>query len=218
MMGVVRLEVGEMAACCYIVSAPDAVEHPAPCVVIDPGAEPARITREVKKRDLRVEAVFLTHAHVDHIGGADAILKEWPGAVLHCSAETSRRAGDPRLNLSVYFGGGITAGPAGRTLGDGEEFSAAGLKWRAVEIPGHDPGEMVYILGDGRTVFTGDVLFQGSIGRSDFPGGDMQALVQGARALLEGLPGEGVIYPGHGPETRVRDELGTNPFLRGLAF
>ena len=103
---------------------------------------------------------------------------------------------------------------AGRILQDGERFEAAWLDWRAVEVPGHDPGEMVYILGDGGMTFTGDTIFAGSVGRSDFPGGDGHLLVEGARKLLESLPPGGVLFPGHGPATRVAEELMYNPFLR----
>lgn len=213
-MPVVTLEVGDLAACCHIVSADDARQRPAPCVIIDPGAEPERITAEVGRLGLTVEAVLLTHAHADHIGGVRGVLADWPAAVLACSAETSRRAGDPRLNLSFFLGREIATPEAGRVLADGEEFDAAGLRWRAVELPGHEPGEMVYILGGGEATFTGDTVFAGSVGRSDFPGGDGRALIAGVKRLLESLPPEGVLFPGHGPATTVRTELAHNPFLR----
>ena len=212
-MAVRTLEVGDLAACCHIVSSDAPHNGEKPCVVIDPGAEAGRVSSEVKRLGLRVEAVFLTHSHADHIGGVSGLLAEWPGAILACSAETSRRAGDPALNLSVYIGPPITCPPATRVLADGETLSAAGLDWQAVEVPGHDPGEMVYILGDGRSAFTGDTIFAGSVGRSDFPGGDGPALIAGIRRLLESLPPDSVLYPGHGPSTTADEELAHNPFL-----
>lgn len=213
-MAVATLEVGDLAACCYIVGAdaPGGGE-PAPCVVIDPGAEAGRVSAAVRRAGLRVETVLLTHAHADHIGGVAEILADWPGAVLACSEKTSQRAVDPQLNLSVYLGDPVTCPPAGRVLRDGEAFSAAGMDWKAVELPGHEPGEMVYVLGDGVAAFTGDTVFAGSIGRSDFPGGNAGVLLAGIRRLLESLPPDAVLYPGHGPSTRVRDELAHNPFL-----
>lgn len=212
-MAVRMMEVGPLAVCCYIVFDEASKAEPKSCVVIDPGGDADAVTAKVRGMGLNLETVLLTHAHVDHIGGVDALLAEWPGSALACSAETSRRAGDPRLNLSVHMGAPVTAGPAIQVLRDGEEFAAGGLKWRAVEVPGHDPGEMVYILGDGNEVFTGDTIFEGSVGRSDFPGGDHEALISGVRALLESLPKEAVLYPGHGGATRVDVELAQNPFL-----
>lgn len=214
-MSITTLEVGALGCCCYIVGPDDVREGEARCVVIDPGAEAQRIAAEVRRLGYAVDAVFLTHAHVDHIGGVRGILAEWPEAVLMCSEETSRRASDAKLNLSSLMGQSISTPPAGRILKDGETFTAAGLEWKAVEVPGHEPGEMAYILGDGSVTFTGDAVFAGSIGRSDFPGGDGPLLVRGVRNLLESLPENGVLFPGHGPSTEVLEELRHNPFLNG---
>jgi glyoxylase-like metal-dependent hydrolase (beta-lactamase superfamily II) len=216
-MAVRMIEAGALAACCYIVSPdapPAAAGQTLPCVVIDPGGDADRITELITRLRLTVEAVFLTHAHGDHIGGVREMLEMWPGSTLCCSEETSAQAQDPRENLSVFLGPPLTAPPADRLLRDGEEFEMAGLRWRAVMTPGHMPGELVYILGDGREVFTGDTVFAGSVGRSDFPGGDHDALVAGVTRLLRSLPAGAKLYPGHGPETSADVELRSNPFLR----
>lgn len=209
------LEVGQLGCCCYIV-APDGGESEGNgAVVIDPGDESGRIGAELRNQRLTLDTILLTHSHLDHIGAVDELLAAWPEATLACSAETSRRAGDPVLNLSAMIGFPVTAKPAGKILKDGDRFTAAGLNWRAVEIPGHDPGEMVYVLGEGDHVVPGDVLFAGSVGRSDFPGGDARALVRGVNALLSTLPPSAAIHPGHGPATTARTEQRSNPFLRG---
>ena len=210
------LEVGGLAVCCYIVAGDGhsgGAGRPRSCVAIDPGGDADAISREAERLGLSVDMILLTHAHADHIGGVADMMRRWPGAVLACSAETSRRAADPRSNLSALIGEPVAAPGAGRIIADGETFAAAGLEWRAVEIPGHDPGEMAYCVAAENAAFVGDVVFAGSVGRSDFPGGDGALLIRGVKSFLGALPPETVIYPGHGPSTTAGRELRSNPFL-----
>ena len=201
------LAVGPFAANCYIVAAADGGS----CVVIDPGDECPEIEAALRRRSLSPELVLFTHSHADHIGAAGDLLENYLSAVIACSAGTDRRARDPKLNLSAFLLTPMAAPAAGRILADGETFSAAGLEWTATEIPGHDPGELVYRVGN--AVFTGDTVFAGSIGRGDFPGGDAGALVRVVRRYLQAIPAETVLYPGHGPATTAGAELASNPFL-----
>ena len=213
-MRTLTLPVGELGANCHIASRETTSSSEiVSCVVIDPGAEAEKIDAEVRKAGLSVELLLLTHSHADHLGAVDRLLDLWPDASLACSAETSRRASDSRLNLSLYLGFPLACRPAGRFIGDGEKFAAAGLEWQAIGVPGHKPGELVYLAEDGKYAFTGDTVFAGSIGRSDFPGVDGPLLVAGIRRLFTSLPPDAVLFPGHVPATRAGDELASNPYL-----
>lgn len=212
-MSITALKVGDLSVNCYLIAPEMSEASPTPAVVIDPGDQAELISAELWRRGLTLEMILLTHAHFDHIGGVAELLAAWPAAILACSGETSRRAGDPRLNLSLFMGGDVVSPPANRILQSGEVFRAAGMQWQAVEVAGHDPGEMVYVVNEVNAAFTGDTVFAGSIGRSDFPGGDARTLVKEVRKLLRDLPPTATLYPGHGPATTVAAELSANPFL-----
>jgi hydroxyacylglutathione hydrolase len=183
-------------------------------VVIDPGFEPELIIGYVSRLGLHVAAILNTHGHVDHIAGNAALKRAFPEAPLVIGDGDAAMLTDPWLNLSGQFGLAITSPPADRTLREGETFEAAGLKLEVLEIPGHSPGHIVFVLRDeAPIVFGGDVLFAGSIGRTDFPGGDLQQLLAGIRDKLWPLPEATVIYPGHGPTTTIGEERRSNPFL-----
>lgn len=202
------LAVAPLDANCCVVKGEQA------CFVIDPGGDADRIITQIGSH--RLEAILLTHAHYDHIGGAGDLLKAYPDATLMSSEETARRVDDPRLNFSPMIVGRVARIPSvTQHLQDGVSFTTAGIEVTPHSVPGHEPGEMVFYLPSAGVLFSGDTVFAGGIGRSDLDGGDARALVDSLRSLLRRLPEETVIYPGHGPSTTVKQERQNNMYLNG---
>jgi len=188
------------------------------CLVVDPGLEPEKIVEFLDQNGLRPAAILNTHGHSDHIGGNAALKARWPDCPLVIGSGDAPKLTDPQLNLSALFGGSIVSPPADATVEDGETYSAAGFELKVLAIPGHSAGHVVY-LWDAREpaiVLVGDVIFAGSIGRTDFPDGNFAALKRGIQEKLFSLPPETVLLPGHGPATTVEQEKRSNPFL-GMA-
>lgn len=184
------------------------------CVVIDPGLEPDKILALLEKNKLTPAAILNTHGHADHIGGNGALKKRWPHCPIVIGVDDAPKLTDPWLNLSASFGVPITSPPADVLVKDGEFYEAAGFEWQVRTIPGHTVGHVVY-LWEGQeppVVFVGDVIFAGSVGRTDFPDGDHRRLILGIRSKLFTLPDETLLYSGHGEPTTVGEEKESNPF------
>jgi glyoxylase-like metal-dependent hydrolase (beta-lactamase superfamily II) len=185
------------------------------CLVVDPGFEPAEIIAWLERHGLEPRAILLTHGHSDHIAGNAALKARWPAVPLLIGQGDAAKLTDPTANLSAPFGLPLTSPPADRLLADGERLALAGCELVVREIPGHSAGHVVFIL-EGENpplVFGGDVLFQESIGRTDFPDGDFEALAAGIRRHLYTLPPEAIVFPGHGEPTTVGHERRHNPFV-----
>jgi hydroxyacylglutathione hydrolase len=189
------------------------------CLIVDPGLEPDKIIEYLDKQKLTPAAILNTHGHGDHIGGNAALKQRFPACQLVIGAREAPKLRDAELNLSAVFWVPITSPPADVTVSEGDTFSAAGLDLEVREIPGHSAGHVVYIWKDHNPaiVFVGDVIFAGSVGRSDFPDGDFGQLAAGIRTKLYTLPEATMLLPGHGPATTVGQEKRTNPYVRGEA-
>jgi len=183
-------------------------------VVIDPGFDTDALLAELKRRELGVAAILDTHGHADHIAGNLAMKEAFPDAPLWIGRNDQALLLDPELNLSAAFGMPFTSPNADRIVSDGERIDVAGIVFEVREIPGHSPGSVVYICSqfDPPIVFGGDVLFAGSIGRTDL-GGDFGQLIEGIRSKLFVLPDATTVYPGHGPPTTIGQEKRSNPFV-----
>jgi glyoxylase-like metal-dependent hydrolase (beta-lactamase superfamily II) len=187
-------------------------------IVIDPGFDTGTLLASLERHGLGLAAILNTHGHVDHIVGNGAMKQAFPQAPLIIGRNETALLGDPDKNMSSSFGAPITSPAADALVSDGERIDVAGFRFEVREIPGHSPGSVVYVCDefDPNFVFGGDVLFAGSIGRTDI-GGNLKQLLQGIRAKLFSLPENTLIYPGHGPVTTIGDEKKSNPFVGAAA-
>lgn len=185
------------------------------CLVIDPGLEPEKIVAHLEESGLTPAAILNTHGHGDHIGGNQQLKQRWPESRLVIGSGDAPKLTSAEENLSAAFGMGIVSPPADETVSDGDTFSAAGFDLEVREIPGHSIGHVVFIwmAHNPPIAFVGDVIFAGSIGRTDFPDGNFQHLADGIHKKLFTLPDETVLLSGHGPATTVGEEKRTNPFV-----
>jgi hydroxyacylglutathione hydrolase len=185
------------------------------CVVIDPGLEPAKILHHLDQAKLVPSAILNTHGHSDHIGGNAAMKQRWPDCPLVIGEADAAKLTDPWLNLSANFGVPLVSPAADVTVNDGDTYEAAGFEWQVRAIPGHTTGQVVYLWegAEPPVVFVGDVIFAGSVGRTDLPDGSLRQQLFGIRSKLFTLPDETILYPGHGPSTTVGEEKRNNPFV-----
>ena len=185
------------------------------CLVIDPGMEPEKIIERIEQHRLTPAVMLITHGHTDHIAGNEALKQKWPACPIVIGANEAEKLTDPKKNLSARFGQAIVSPPADREVFEGDTIEYAGFRLEVREIPGHSTGHVVFIVRDydPPVVFGGDVLFAGSIGRTDFPDGSQEELVSGIRKKLFTLPDETVVLSGHGPATTIGEEKRSNPFV-----
>jgi len=206
-MNIESFSLGPLQTNAYLLSTADKKRG----IIIDPGMNPAPLVRRIA--DMEIEAILLTHAHFDHIGGVDQIrkAKNCPVYVHPLEAEWLT---NPRRNGSLNWpelGGPIATDPAEYDLGEGQTLKLLGIELKVLHTPGHSPGS-VSILWDNK-LFGGDVLFKLSVGRTDLPGGDSQDLLDSIHGKLFELNDDVVVYPGHGPKTTIGFEKQNNPYV-----
>jgi hydroxyacylglutathione hydrolase len=205
-----RFTVGPVAENCFLLRQDGARE----AVIVDPGEEAPRLLGAIEELDLDLQAILLTHTHFDHVGAVAPVAKA-TGAPVYC----------PKLEVPVLqdimsfvpwpgFGPFESWDPE-ETVEGGERLALAGFEIDVVFTPGHSPGHVTYAVED--ALFSGDVLFEGSVGRTDLPGGDWGVLSRSIESLLDRYPDEQKVFPGHMGLTTLGRERATNPFLRELA-
>jgi glyoxylase-like metal-dependent hydrolase (beta-lactamase superfamily II) len=193
------------------------LEGRADCVVVDPGFDADKIIQHIERQGLTPSAFLNTHGHADHIAGNAALKQQWPECPLIIGAKEATKLTDPMENLSGTYGIAVVSPPADQLVREGDTCSVAGLELQVLETPGHSAGHVVYVWRGAQpwVVFGGDMLFQGSVGRADFPDSNPQQLIDSIRTKLYALPDDTVVRSGHGDPTTIGEERQYNPFVRG---
>ncbi len=211
-LDVQMLTVGPVAENCFVLRR----EGSGSGLIVDPGDEPERILKTVDEMGVRIEAILITHCHFDHIGAVSPVATI-TGAPVYCPKLEVPVLADIMAFVPFSGFGPFESYDADETVEGGEVLELAGLTIDVISTPGHSPGHVTYSLRGEEAIFSGDVLFQGSVGRVDLPGGDGPTLMRSIATLVESLPPETGVYPGHMGVTTLGAERASNPFLAELA-
>jgi len=204
--------VGQIAENCFLFRKDDSDR----ALIVDPGDEAPRILNAADELGVTIEAILLTHTHFDHIGAVAPVAKA-TGAPVWCPEIETPVLADINSFVPWPGFGPFESYDADHTVSGGEKLGLAGMEIDVIFTPGHSPGHVTYSIPDESAIFSGDVLFQGSVGRTDLPGGDWPTLLDSIRGLVDSLPGETTVYPGHMGITTLGAERASNPFLAELA-
>ncbi len=206
---ILSLQNGPLEENAYLLSMEGATQG----LLVDPGSEPERLIREIERHHLGVALILATHGHFDHVGAVEAMKR-------HFKAPFAARAEDQAVmqgssHLAATLGLKQAQVPSiDQGLADGQLVSAAGVELKVLATPGHTPGGCCFYHAASASLFSGDTLFEASVGRHDLPGGDLAALTRSLQEKVYTLPPETRVYPGHGGPTRVGQEARSNPFIR----
>lgn len=204
---VVTNELGSFATNCYMVANTETRET----IVIDPAWDAKYIFNTLEHENLKCVAIYLTHGHVDHMAALEELVK-LTGVQVYAAQDEKEVLESTKANLSEMLWKPVTV-TADKYLQDGDVVKVLGTELHCISVPGHTRGGMCYYFPEEKLLFSGDTLFAGSVGRSDFPTGDGAALVENIREKLLTLPEDTIVYPGHNGHTKIKREKETNPFF-----
>lgn len=207
MLNITKIEVGALDTNCYVVRA-KALD----ALIIDPGADAEVISKIVGHGRLTVRAYLITHGHMDHISALEPLWAQMTAPVAVHGSDAKWAFGASN-QMPPYFSVPRRPENIDRILKGGEKWDEEGFRYEVIATPGHSPGSVCFYFPDENILFSGDTLFQDSVGRTDLPGGDMKQLTNSLR-ILAALPPQTKVYPGHGPETTIGREIVSNPFLK----
>ncbi len=235
-MEVKTLVVGPIQTNCHIASCGNGE-----CMIVDPGGDAGRIKSYVKAAGLKVKYIVNTHGHCDHIMANPELKEAYPSAEILIHKLDAPALTDGNQNLSLFLGTSFSSPPADKLVAEGDTIEVGACRFKVIHLPGHTLGHIcliyelpgVFVVQGGieskvrisaatvrerssphaAVVFSGDTLFAGGIGRTDFPGGSHNALISGIRKKLFTLPDDTIVYSGHGPETTIGEEKHLNPFF-----
>ena len=189
-------------------------EETADCVIVDTGLSPEPLMDFLVENELNPTAVIFTHGHADHIAGLNLLRQKWPDIKVAIHADDAEMLTDPMKNLSIMTGKSFTSEPAQVVIQKDEAIEFAGIEFEVFHTPGHTPGGICLYCRDQSVVFAGDTLFADSIGRTDFPGGNYEQLIESIKTKLLALPDDTKVYTGHGSDTSIGYERKHNQYLQ----
>jgi hydroxyacylglutathione hydrolase len=216
-MKIDRLVLGEFETNCYILRSSDKATD---CLIIDTGLDVRELLTFLEDNKLMPKALVITHGHIDHIAGVEKLRARYPDIAVYIHKLDAETLTDSMSNLSFMLDSAdsqtdrsFSTEKADYLVDEPDVIEAAGIKLKVIHTPGHTPGGMCLYCEKENAVFVGDTLFADSVGRTDFPGGNMRQLIEGIKNKLLTLPDDTVVYPGHGNRTTIGREKTHNPFL-----